>query len=89
MVCLCLRDMEDFVEVGLWDSLVDETHPERNQDQENDDWDDPVPDGLKITWQRYLLAATDYLRSMANPPSMLVLAGHGRLRRGRALGQPC
>ncbi|KAJ6136818.1 CAZyme family GT59 [Penicillium chrysogenum] len=33
-----------------------------------DDWDDPVPDGLKITWQRYLLAATDYLRSMANPP---------------------
>ncbi|KAJ5465444.1 CAZyme family GT59 [Penicillium desertorum] len=32
-----------------------------------DDWD-PVADRLKITWQLYLLAANDYLRSMANPP---------------------
>ncbi|CAG8114268.1 unnamed protein product [Penicillium nalgiovense] len=32
-----------------------------------DDWD-PVADKLKITWQLYLLAASDYLRSMANPP---------------------
>lgn len=32
------------------------------------DWDWDLDDELKIVWQLYLLAANDYLHSMANPP---------------------